>query len=103
MSETANAVAIEYMQTMAIFFLVFCIMYVTNGVLQGSGDVAYPTAASMTSLTVRVIIANIMATIPFIGYRSVFWSIPVGWVMGTAIVVIRYLTGKWQHKSVVKK
>ena len=103
MNEAANAVAVEYMQTMAAFFLLFCVMYVTNGVLQGSGDVAYPTAGSVTSLAVRVIVANIMATVPLIGYRSVFWAVPVGWVLGTAVVVIRFLSGKWQTKSLIKK
>lgn len=102
MNEAATAVGVEYLQTLAGFFLIFCVMYVTNGVLQGSGDVLYPTAGSMTSLIVRVVVANIMATFPAIGYRSVFYSIPVGWLFGTAIVFIRYLTGKWKDKSVVK-
>lgn len=103
MNETASAIGVEYLQTLAWFFLIFCVMYITNGVLQGSGDVLYPTAGSMTSLAVRVIVANIMAAYPAIGYRSIFYSIPVGWVCGTAIVFIRYLTGKWKDKSVVKQ
>ena len=102
MNEAATAIGVEYLQTLAGFFLIFCVMYVTNGVLQGSGDVMYPTAGSMTSLTVRVIVANIMATFPAIGYRSIFFSIPVGWVCGTAIVFIRSLTGKWKDKGIVK-
>lgn len=102
MNEAATAIGAEYLRTLAGFFLIFCVMYITNGVLQGSGDVVYPTAGSMTSLVVRVIIANIMARFPAIGYRSIFYSIPVGWVCGTAIVFIRYLTGRWKHKSVVK-
>ena len=103
MNEAATAIGVEYLQTLAWFFLIFCIMYITNGVLQGSGDVAYPTAGSMTSLVVRVIVANIMATFPAIGYRSIFYSIPIGWVCGTAIVFIRYLTGKWKTKGVVQR
>ena len=103
MNEAATAIGSEYLRTLAWFFLIFCVMYITNGVLQGSGDVAYPTAGSMTSLVVRVIVANIMATFPAIGYRSIFYSIPIGWVCGTAIVFIRYLTGKWKTKGVVKK
>ena len=103
MNEASTAIGVEYLRTLAGFFLIFCVMYVTNGVLQGSGDVLYPTAGSMTSLAVRVIIANVMATIPAIGYRSIFYSIPVGWLFGTAIVFIRYLTGKWKEKSVVKQ
>lgn len=102
MNEAATAIGVEYLQTLAGFFLIFCVMYITNGVLQGSGDVMYPTMGSMTSLVVRVIVANIMATFPAIGYRSIFYSIPVGWLLGTAIVFIRYLTGKWKEKGVVK-
>lgn len=102
MNEAATAIGVEYLQTLAGFFLIFCVMYVTNGVLQGSGDVMYPTAGSMTSLAVRVIVANIMATFPAIGYRSIFFSIPVGWFFGTAIVFIRYLTGRWKDKGIVK-
>ena len=101
-AEAATAIGSEYLRTLAWFFLIFCVMYITNGVLQGSGDVAYPTAGSMTSLIVRVIVANIMATFPAIGYRSIFYSIPIGWVCGTSIVFIRYLTGKWKTKGVVR-
>ena len=102
MNKAATAIGSEYLRTLAWFFLIFCVMYITNGVLQGSGDVAYPTAGSMTSLIVRVIVANIMATFPAIGYRSIFYSIPIGWVCGTSIVFIRYLTGKWKTKGVVR-
>lgn len=103
MNDTATSIGVEYLQTLAIFFLVFCVMYITNGVLQGSGDVAYPTAGSMTSLIVRVIVANILATFPSIGYRSIFYSIPIGWFFGVAIVFCRYLSGKWKDKSVIQK
>ena len=102
MNEAATAIGSEYLRTLAWFFLIFCVMYITNGMLQGSGDVAYPTAGSITSLIVRVIVANIMATFPAIGYRSIFYSIPIGWVCGTSIVFIRYLTGKWKTKGVVR-
>lgn len=103
MNEAATAIGAEYLRTLAGFFLVFCVMYITNGVLQGSGDVLFPTIASATSLIVRVISANVMATIPAIDYRSVFYSIPFGWVLGALIVYIRYRTGKWKEKGVVKQ
>ena len=100
MNEAATAIAVEYLQTLAAFFLIFMFMYVSDGVLQGSGDVLFPTIGSMTSLAVRVIVANLVAGI--IGYKCIFWSIPVGWVLGTSIVVVRYLSGKWKTKGVVK-
>ena len=103
MGPEAESMGIEYIQTLASFFLIFGVMYVTNGVLQGSGDVVIPTVASTTSLVVRVILANIMATVDWIGYRSIFWSIPVGWGCGAAIVLIRYFSGKWKEKGIVGK
>ncbi len=102
LSENASAIGAEYLRTIAGFFLVFCVMYISNGVLQGSGDVAFPTAASTTSLVVRVISANLLALVPAIGYRGIFWSMPLGWTCGAIIVVIRYLSGKWQEKGLVK-
>ena len=102
MNDTASRIAVEYLRTVAIFFLLFSVMYVSNGVLQGSGDVIFPTAGSMTSLGVRVIVANIMAATTALGYRSIFYSIPVGWVFGTSIVFLRYLSGKWKTKGIVK-
>lgn len=103
MNEAASAIGTEYLQTLAVFFLLFSVMYITNGVLQGSGDVLFPTLGSFTSLASRVIVANLIAGIPFVGYRCIFWSIPVGWVLGTAIVVIRYKTGRWKTKSIIKR
>ena len=103
MSDAANAVAVEYLRTISVFFLIFCLMYITNGVLQGSGDVAFPTAGSTSSLAIRVITSNLMALVPFIGYRSIFWSLPLGWACGAIIVFTRYRSGKWQHKGIVKK
>ncbi len=103
MNETATAIGVEYLQTLAWFFLIFCVMYITNGILQGSGDVLFPTIGSITSLAIRVIVANIMATFPSIGYRSIFYSIPVGWLFGTAIVFVRYLTGGWKKKGLATR
>lgn len=100
MNEAATAIGVEYLRTLAAFFLIFGVMYITNGVLQGSGDVIYPTIASMTSLITRIIAANIMATFPAIGYRCIFYATPIGWALGALIVWIRYLTGRWMDKSI---
>jgi Na+-driven multidrug efflux pump len=65
--------------------------------------VAFPTIGSMTSLGVRVICANLLAAFTGLGYASIYTSIPVGWVAGTSIVVIRFLTHRWEKKVLVKK
>ncbi|MCD7845840.1 MAG: MATE family efflux transporter [Oscillospiraceae bacterium] len=100
MNEAATAIGVDYLRTLAAFFLIFGVMYITNGVLQGSGDVIYPTIASMTSLLTRIIAANIMATFPAISYRCIYYATPIGWALGALIVWIRYLSGRWKDKSI---
>ena len=99
----ACALGARYMRVLMIFFVIFCLMYVTNGVLQGAGDVMFPTIGSLSSLTVRVITANSLAAFTSLGYTSIPVAVPVGWVVGTSIVVIRYLTGGWKRKALVKQ
>ena len=99
----ACALGARYLRVLMIFFVIFCLMYVTNGVLQGAGDVMFPTLASLSSLTVRVITANSLAAFTALGYSSIPVAVPVGWVVGTSIVVIRYLTGGWKRKALVKQ
>jgi putative MATE family efflux protein len=103
LSEGACLLGAQYLRALMAFFVIFCLMYVTNGVLQGAGDVAFPTIGSMTSLGVRVICANLLAAFTGLGYASIYTSIPVGWVAGTSIVVIRFLTHRWEKKVLVKK
>lgn len=101
LNEAACELGAQYLRCLVAFFIIFCMMYITNGVLQGAGDVMYPTIASMFSLAVRVISANLMAAFTPIGYGSVYFAVPIGWAVGLAIVFTRYLTGKWKEKALV--
>lgn len=91
-----------YLRTVSVFFCVFCLMYVTNGILQGSGDVMFPTIASLVSLSIRVIAANLLAAFTPLGYTSILVAIPLGWFCGSAIVVGRFLSGRWANKSLIR-
>ncbi len=97
----ACALGAQYLRCLVAFFIVFCVMYVTNGVLQGSGDVLFPTIASLSSLTLRVITANCLASFTTVGYASVYIAVPVGWALGVAIVFLRYRSGNWKKKALV--
>jgi putative MATE family efflux protein len=99
----AQELGASYLRTLMVFFVIFCLMYVTNGVLQGSGDALFPTIGSMSSLGVRVICANLMAAFTSLGYASIYLSIPIGWVVGTTIVFCRFLTRRWEKKVLVKQ
>ena len=99
----AQQLGASYLRTLVSFFVIFCLMYITNGVLQGSGDVMYPTIGSITSLAVRVVCANLLAAFTGVGYACIYISIPIGWAAGTLIVFIRFLTGRWEKKGLVQR
>lgn len=90
---------VEYMKVVSIFYILMGILFATNGVLRGSGDMYAFLASSMINLFGRVIGAYILAS--KIGSSAIWWSIPLGWAIGSLVSVIRFLSGKWKQKSIV--
>jgi putative MATE family efflux protein len=91
---------VEYIVFISFFYFIFGLMFATNGVLRGSGDVVFPTVSTLAALAFRIIGA--FSLIPFMGYKSIWWSIPIGWIVGITFALARYSTGKWKTKSVIK-
>jgi putative MATE family efflux protein len=94
---------VDYMRTVSIFYVLFGILMVTNGVLRGAGDAMIPMITTITSLVVRVTVAYWLANIPGIGHRGIWWGIPAGWALGSMVPVYRYLSGAWKEKAVVRQ
>ena len=62
-----------------------------------------PTMISLLmNLGSRVAFAYIMAAI-FHSPVYIWWSNPIGWGIGLIIAYVRYKSGKWMEKSVVRK
>jgi len=94
---------VEYMQTVSIFYAIFGVMIVLNSVLRGAGDSMIPMFTTITALIVRVTVAYWLTSIPTISYRGIWWSIPAGWVVGSIVPAVRYLSGAWKDKAVVRQ
>lgn len=94
-------VGTTYLRIVSIFYFLMSMMFVTNGVLRGSGDMKAFLISSMCNLISRVTFAYLLA--PRLGYHAIYWAIPIGWGVGSLISILRYRTGKWQYKSVVSK
>lgn len=93
---------VDYMKTVSIFYIVFGIMLVFNGILRGAGDTTVPMYATIINLTVRVIAAYTLSSTS-LGYRGIWMSLPIGWCASAIIPVYRYFTGKWKDKAVVRQ
>lgn len=89
----------EYLKTVSYFLVPFGGMFLTNGLLRGAGDVNISSLSTIFVFAVRLITAYTLA--PKIGPSAIWYSLPVGWIVGLTIAVIRYFAGGWQKKAVV--
>ncbi len=99
----SNVIAIgkEYLVIVSSFYILFAIMFITNGLLRGAGDTIIPMFITLISLWgIRVPAAYIMAK--YIGEIGIWWAIPMGWSVGMILSYIYYRTNRWKTKSVVR-
>ena len=90
-----------YLSFLKYFFVCIGLKAISDGVLRGAGDVVVFTCANLVNLTIRVAGAFLLA--PVIGVAAVWYAVPVGWTVNFLISFIRYLTGKWSRRNLVKE
>ena len=93
---TGNA----YLTFIAFFFVCIGMKAITDGVLRGAGDVVVFTLANLINLGIRVSFAFGFAEV--IGVEAVWFAVPMGWTTNFVISFIRYLSGKWSQKKLIK-
>lgn len=94
--ETGNA----YLTFIAFFLICIGFKAITDGVLRGAGDVVVFTLANLINLGIRVTVA--FALSPVWGVQAVWFAIPMGWTTNFVISFVRYLSGKWSRKKLIK-
>ncbi|MEI7884712.1 MAG: MATE family efflux transporter [Clostridia bacterium] len=97
-SQEAINIGVGYIKIVSSLYFIMAILFTTNGVLRGSGDMSVFTIASAFNLLVRVVFAYLFSA--FFGYQAIWWAIPMGWLAGSIISLIRYRSGKWQKKGI---
>ena len=97
---SAMSYGLKYIKTVSVFYPVMGIMFVSNGLLRGAGDMNSFLVSSMVNLFSRVIIAYTMSH--FIGEAAIWWSIPIGWCIGAVISFVRVKQGRWKNKKVIE-
>lgn len=85
---------VSYLRFISMFYFVGSIFMVTNGILRGAGDMRVFMMISLTNFFVRVATTYVLAG--FIDYNAIWWGIPTGWCVATALSVGRYKSGKWK-------
>ena len=94
--------SVAYVRFLAFFFWTFSLYMAFTGLLQGAGDVIVTMICSMIALGVRVILSYVLVDAFAMDCSAIWKAMPIGW--GSALIVsfIRYLSGKWKEKGIVK-
>jgi len=90
----------DYFHVVSIFYIVLGIMFCGNGVLRGIGLMKVFMISSFCNIFLRIFFAYSLT--PLLGYKSIFWALPLGWSVGGTIAVIYFLKGKWKAKIITK-
>ena len=98
----AMMLSVSYVRFLAFFFWMFAIYICFSGMLQGAGDVMYAMLGSLISLAIRVIVSYALVYTFHYDFSAIWKAMPVGWVFCLGMVLIRYYTGGWKDKGVVK-
>lgn len=94
-------ICVQYIRFITPWFLIFCIFSITNGLLQGAGDVVFTAMNTMLCLIVRCIAAYAMGYLFGVGGPASWMSMPFGWVVAIVLSLSRYQWGPWRKKALV--
>ena len=76
-------------------------IYITRGLLNGTGDAFYSLINGFIEVFGRVGFALWLVTIPSIGIWGIWGTTALTWFITATASVIRYKQGKWKKKSLV--
>ena len=94
----------RYLTIVGLFYAVFGVMFINNGVMRGAGDVFIPMINTLLALwLIRVPCALLFTRVFNMGTNGIWWSIPAGWLVGFTFSSWYYLSGKWKNKVVAKR
>lgn len=82
------AVGAEFLRIVSAFYLIIPLKLVLDGVLRGIGSMKGFLAGTLLDLVFRVAFSFILA--PQYGYIGIWYAWPIGWVIGTMVVVGSY-------------
>ena len=94
---------VQHLRFIAPFFVFFALYMSNAGVLTGSGDVKAASGITLGVLAVRVACTYLFCYAFRMGFKSLYWPNPFGWVFGLIISFIRFRSGKWETKRVVRR
>lgn len=92
----------EYLRIVALAYIAQTIMFVTSGVIRGSGEAVFPMLMTLTAMwIVRIPLAFLLSR--FLGTSGIWWSIDIGFIVGMTGTILYYFFGSWHSKVLIKR
>jgi len=97
------SVGVAYLRIMAMGYIFFAILFVSNGVINGAGHTFITTLISLVSLwVVRVPLAEYLSN-RMHRIEGIWYAMLISFAIGTTISLAYYFSGRWKnpvgHKS----
>lgn len=95
------AIGARGLQITSWFYIALGLIYAVGGTLNGAGDANYVMANGFIEVISRILLANLLILLPFMGMWSVWYANSLTWIIAAILAVGRFIQAKWIHKSVV--
>ena len=79
-------IGVEYLRVEGSFYVGIGYLFLLYGFYRAVRMPGMSVVLTVFSLGTRVVLAYALAAIPAIGVHGIWWSIPVGWILATALV-----------------
>lgn len=97
-TELAIHTGVTFLRILAPFYFVVSVKLVGDGILRGAGLMKRFMVATFTDLTLRVVLAFVLAK-TVLGATGIWCAWPIGWTVATIITLWFYHTGPWNKKN----
>ena len=96
-SREAIRCGVEFLRILGPMYFMISVKLMTDGIIRGSGAMAYFVAATIPDLVLRILFANILTR--YFGSTGIWMAWPFGWVAATGLTILFYrriITGKFK-------
>ena len=75
------AVGVEYLRIEGMCYCGIGILFLLYGLFRGLGRPGVSVVLTVVSLGTRVALAYLLAPIPAVGLKGIWWAVPIGWAL----------------------
>lgn len=84
------------------FYWALGIIHTVRGFLNGAGDTGYALVNGTAEVICRIGLSLLLTSVSSIGYWGIWLTTCFTWFITAAVSVIRYKSGRWKDKAVIK-